>query len=212
MANDVQPDGRRVFDDAYGFPQDSQDLADDLWDAWVTRVGTSVERQSMPPGLRRAGLGFRETDTGITWVDDGSTWTPVSGLPYGAVWRSANQTVPDNGTNVALTYDSAAKVRGGMSFDANGFTAPIAGVYRIMVLVNYSTSNTGRRDAAFAINGVIQEQYRYIGVASASVAFLASVEVEVPLAAGDVVTAFGRQTSGADRTVTGMMSVEMKMA
>jgi len=66
MANQIQPNGKRIFDDAYSFPQDSQDLADDIFAAWNVRVGTATARQGIPSEQLRDGLTWVETDTRIT--------------------------------------------------------------------------------------------------------------------------------------------------
>lgn len=67
MANAKNTAGKRIFDDVYSFPQDSQDLADDVFAAWNVRVGTSAERGSFPSGYLREGLVWVETDTRLTY-------------------------------------------------------------------------------------------------------------------------------------------------
>ena len=64
MGNQVQADGRRVFDDVYTFPQDSQDLADDIYRNDNVRVGPASQRPLLPTARRRPGLLWVEEDTG----------------------------------------------------------------------------------------------------------------------------------------------------
>lgn len=78
MANQVQPDGKRVFNDVYSFPQDSQDLADDLYEAYNLRVGTTVERDSLPVARQKPGMLWADSDTGLLYRTDGaSAWEIV---------------------------------------------------------------------------------------------------------------------------------------
>lgn len=92
MGNTKNTEGKRIFDDVYSFPQDSQDLADDIYEIGNARVGSSAERQSFPPGRVKVGMLWSETDTGALykrsasgweriWEDTG--WQPLGGLATG---------------------------------------------------------------------------------------------------------------------------------
>lgn len=79
MGNQVQPNGRRVFNDVISHPQDSQDLADDIFASWNVRVGTSAERQALPVAQQKPGMLWVETDGDkrIMRTDGASVWTDV---------------------------------------------------------------------------------------------------------------------------------------
>lgn len=67
MANTKNTAGKRVFDDVYSFPQDSQDLADDIFANANVRTGTSSARTTVPAAQLREGLLWVETDTRLTY-------------------------------------------------------------------------------------------------------------------------------------------------
>lgn len=86
MGNTKNTAGKRVFNDVYSFPQDSQDLADDLFAAWNIRVGTAQERQDEPTAKLRNGLTWVETDTRIT-----RQWFTATGwirFPFEQAWEA----------------------------------------------------------------------------------------------------------------------------
>ena len=114
MGNTVNPAGKRVFDDVYTFPQDSQDLADDIHLFANTRSGTSADRAALLPGLIRPGMLFSESDTGKILV-----------ALAGGGWRLVDQDTGDVGLSLASGWSGhvsepapSHRVRGGfVSFD-----------------------------------------------------------------------------------------------
>lgn len=87
MGNSKDPSGKLVFSDPFNLPGDLQALGDGLWDAYVTRAGTSSARGLIPPGQLRDGIVFRETDTGLIWLRDAGDWKVVGGRTPSAVMR-----------------------------------------------------------------------------------------------------------------------------
>lgn len=81
MGNQKNSTGLRVFDDVYSFPQDSQDLADDIYDAYNVRVGTSAERQSLPAAQQKPSMLWVETDgeRRVMRTDGAGAWTDILG-------------------------------------------------------------------------------------------------------------------------------------
>lgn len=79
MGNTKNSAGKRVFDDVYTFPQDSQDLADDLYEANNVRVGTSAARQALPVAQQKPSMLWVETDGDkrIMRTDGAGAWTDV---------------------------------------------------------------------------------------------------------------------------------------
>lgn len=128
MGNQKNTAGKRVFDDVYSFPQDSQDLADDLWDVSLRRSGTSSERQSFPPGQIRAGLEWYETDTGATYVYTGTSWLLLNRTwerPWTTVTAATGWTAgsaPTNRAEVSL-QGGTAFFRGALFGGTGGTTA-----------------------------------------------------------------------------------------
>lgn len=199
--------------DDYALTVDLAAMADTVQDAITANkfalVGLDSERPANgSPGLVE-GMTWYSTDTQVEWRYQSTQWVRSInlGVPYGRLWRDSGQAVADTGGNVQITYPTGSKLRGGVSVESNGLKVPLAGTYEINVVNTYDVSNTGRRDAMFAVNGTVNEQYHYVGVASAAVGFLAATRAEVELNANDVVTALARQTSGAPRNVTGLLSV-----
>jgi hypothetical protein len=81
MGNDRNAAGKRVFNDIYSFPQDSQDLADDVYDAHNVRRGPSSERATYPTARLREGLIWVETDTRISYAWFSATgWQPTDAM------------------------------------------------------------------------------------------------------------------------------------
>lgn len=115
MGNTVQPNGRRVFNDAISHPQDSQDLADDIYELGNARVGTSAERQAFPSGQTKNGMLWSESDTGLVYRTDGAGAWRLVGSAAGTAFASA----------AGRTYVSAV---GGVTvmFPSGRFTSPPA--------------------------------------------------------------------------------------
>lgn len=130
MGNAKNSVGKRVFNDVYSFPQDSQDLADDLWAAYVTFAGTAAQRAGLTPGYLRAGMEFRETDTKYTYRHDGSGWVLQTTGLIGRVVRSGTATTfPASYTNIAgNTFWTQEVAKGFANYNA-GWTIPVTGRY-----------------------------------------------------------------------------------
>lgn len=135
MGNTKNSAGKRVFNDVYSFPQDSQDLADDIFDFANARSGTSAARQGLPGAQRRVGMLWEETDTGDVWLDTAASgWIPIFTDIFGRMNR-ANTPVTLNTTswvdispNANWTADTR---RGGLAAYANGWVIPRTGRYEI---------------------------------------------------------------------------------
>ena len=118
MGNTVNPAGKRVFDDVYTFPQDSQDLADDIHLFANTRSGTSADRAALLPGLIRPGMLFSESDTGKILV-----------ALAGGGWRLVDQDSGDVVLSLTSGWSTTAsthRVRGGY-VSMNGRLSATAG-------------------------------------------------------------------------------------
>jgi len=86
MANQIQPNGHRLFSDPFALPPDLQDLGDDIFAAYNVRVGTAAERQNLPNERLREGLTWVETDTRVT-----RQWFTATGwirLPFEQPWAA----------------------------------------------------------------------------------------------------------------------------
>lgn len=93
MGNTKNTAGKRIYDNVYSFPQDSQDLADDIYDFSNARAGTSTARQSLPAAQRKPGMLWIETDAGEIYKVVGSNWesmelesTPWMNLTLSTGW------------------------------------------------------------------------------------------------------------------------------
>lgn len=114
MGNQKQANGRRVFDDVYSFPQDSQDLADDIYLFGNLRVGTSQQRQQLAPALAKAGMLWSETDTGFEYFYDGSGW----------VRRMAPFAMASGQTTLGQNLANGANATTPIVFPTNRFSVP----------------------------------------------------------------------------------------
>lgn len=100
MGNTVQPNGRRVFNDAITHPQDSQDLADDIYEIGNVRVGSSAERQSFPTAQTKPGMMWSETDTGDVYQYLAGAWVAWKvSRPWTALTASTGWTAEGSASN-----------------------------------------------------------------------------------------------------------------
>lgn len=130
MGNAKNSSGKRVYDDVYSFPQDSQDLADDLWAAYTSLVGTAAQRAALTPGHLRAGMEFRETDTKYTYRHDGTGWVLQTTGLVGRVVRSGTATTfPATYTNISGNTFWTQEVAKGFANYNTGWTVPVTGRY-----------------------------------------------------------------------------------
>lgn len=132
MGNTKNSAGKRVFDDIYSFPVDLQNLADDIWDAYVTRVGTAQQRGQMPPGQLRTGLTWIETDTGYTWRRTSSAWVLVDAVE-GVTVRHRTAALSLGGTEAVIDWNVAqrAPATADFTYNAGVFTATSGGKFRV---------------------------------------------------------------------------------
>ncbi|MCK2024069.1 hypothetical protein KZC52_14110 [Microbacterium sp. kSW2-24] len=155
MGNSKNPTtGKRVFNDVYSFPQDSQDLADDIHDAWNVRRGPASARTTFPEGQLREGLIWVETDTRISY-----RWFSATGWqPTDALVLLARQSVTGAGTmnfdnvfssrfeNYLVRVNIRSMSAGGvpaMQLRSGGNPAAGASDYRSVSRTNSSTAIAG---------------------------------------------------------------------
>lgn len=137
MASTKNPDGRRVFNDEYSFPQDTQDLANDIYDSWNARVGTSAERQSFPVEQRKPGMTWTETDTGSIYraADNaGRDWLLV-------IEPELRPTSVNGGT--VDTFGGIVPLAGASTVRVNGVFSSRFRVYRVQFWLAMSVSTAG---------------------------------------------------------------------
>lgn len=213
MGSSKNTAGKRVFDDVYNFPQDSQSLADDLWDAYVTRAGTSSDRGLIPPGQLRDGIVFRETDTGLIYLRHAGDWSLVGGRTPVAIMRRTNaaltlgnSTYGDISATAAWTstYDGTR----GFGTYSNGLPVTVPGEYEVFWsmwlnasaggLVGIGVNQTGT-PGGNALHAIDHVTFRTIALGNAS--------ARVRLAAADKLTLWGYGEGGA-HAVRGATSLE----
>lgn len=134
MGNTKNPDGRRIFDDNYSFPQDTQDLADDIYESWNTHAGTSAERQAFPIAQRKPGMLWAESDTGSIYrvLDTpGREWRLV-------IEEELRPTSVNGGTVDA--FGGIVPATGATTIRVNGVFSPRFRVYRVQFWVVMSVA------------------------------------------------------------------------
>lgn len=210
MGNARNSAGKRIFDDVYSFPQDSQDLADDIWAAYTSLVGTAAQRAALTPGHLRAGMEFRETDTKYTYRHDGTGWVLQTTGLVGRVVRSGTATTfPASYTNVsANTFWTQEVAKGFANYNA-GWVIPTTGRY----LVSYEF----RASASFLVgltidySGATPTSFVLLSTSSA-VQGVAGVTASAPLklSAGQTIRPYLLAASGtpAWQASVGHFSVE----
>ena len=203
MGSNKNPVGKRVFDDKYEFPQDTQALADDIWDAYVTRVGTSADRGLIPPGQLRDGIVFRETDTGYVYLRAGGAWQIVGGItPIALMRRTAAALTATSGDYRNISASAAwtatgGRLRGGMTY-SNGIVVPVGGTYEVF----WGMRGKDPAPASFAgiaINkdtGVGGDDMWALGHMTANILTIGTASARVVLNANDKLTLFAYAESG----------------
>lgn len=197
MTNQVQPNGRRVFDDIYSFPQDSQDLADDMHARDYFRGGTSAERQSLPTSQHRAGMLWSESDTGLLYRSTGSGWGSIQ--PRIGMRRAATPGTVSASTytNLSISTFWVEEFRSGFQSYSDGIVIPAAGVYEI----SYTISAQANVLAGVTVNkgtGVgVGDLYASATSSTVQGIATATASRKIALNTGDVLRLFGiAQASG----------------
>lgn len=137
MSNEKDTTGKRIFNDVYSFPQDSQDLANDIYDFANARVGTSAQRQALPVAQRKAGMLWSETDTGSIFRVDNTAqknWVLV-------IEPELRPTTVNGGT--VDTYGGIVPQGGATTVRVNGVFSPRFRIYRVQFWLALSTSSGG---------------------------------------------------------------------
>ncbi|EYT59755.1 hypothetical protein [Microbacterium sp. UCD-TDU] len=195
--------GKRIFDDVYAFPQDSQALADDIWDAYVTRIGTASARGLIPPGELRDGIVFRETDTGLIWLRDAGDWKVIGGRTPSALMRRTATTLSaatGDYRNISATAAWSAtggQMRGGMSYN-NGIIVPIDGWYEVGWALR-GLDPAPATIVGIAVNkdtGVGGDDMWAIGHMLVNIVTIGTASARVKLNANDKLTLFAYASSG----------------
>lgn len=214
MGNVRNSAGKRIFDDIYSFPQDSQDLADDIWAADNVRIGTAAERGAVPAGYLRDGMLWVETDTGRIIKRLSGGWVPLNpriGMSRANTAVSISNTVfQDLSTGANWTE----AFRSEFATYADGVVVPVTGPYTVSyavtasaaflagVTINKATSVT-LTDLRVPATGLLAQ-----GVAVATTSQLMSLN------AGDKIRLFGIASAGGTnwRTEAGMSSFQVQLA
>ena len=129
-----------------------------------------------------------------------------STIPAVRVSKSAGELVPDNHFT-ALTFDTEDYDTADLhstTTDTSRLTAPVAGIYRVSALMNWTENGTGDRVLVLARNGFfgsppVQNQQQ--GISERPVT--AEVSTEIKLAAGDYVEFIVFQRSGGPLNIFG---------
>lgn len=195
MGNTIQPDGKRIFDDIYTFPQDSQDLADDIHEAYNLRVGTSLERQALPPAKQRPGMLWSETDTGLIYRTNGSGAWSLPGAR--GMLNGVTPTTVNSGVFTPIDLDDPGDLPVGMTWveASKQLVVARAGRYRVMGAGRWQTNGTGYRVLQIQQNGNPL-------TGRSSVPAISGVEMMqnawgiATCAAGDTIALAGQQTVG----------------
>ncbi len=200
MGNTKNSAGKRVFNDVYSFPQDSQDLADDIDEYSNARRGTSAQRQALTASLRRVGMLWEETDTGDVWLDTAASgWIPIYADIFGRMNR-ANTPVTLNTTawvDLSANANWAADTRrGGLAAYNNGWIIPRAGRYEIKSELRAS----GAFATAISVNkpapATSEVKFAQSAAVVQGVIAFASSSGDDLFAAGDVVRLFAITATG----------------
>lgn len=210
MANTKNPDGRRVFNDEYTFPQDTQDLADDIFTAYNLRKGTAADRGNLTAALMPDGLMFSETDTGRVYLRRSGAWALVIGSLSARMKRSGTATsiTADSwNQNLSLTqlWDQDWRDPGITAYN-NGWTIPVAGEWEI----DWGLAASANLTVGFTVNKASIAGYSdFLGAESGfmnqGVAILNGSK-RIRLGAGDVIRLFGAAGSLATWHLTPALS------
>lgn len=213
MGNTKNSVGKRVYDDVYSFPQDSQDLADDVWAAATVRIGTAAERGAVPAGYLRDGMLWVETDTGRVIKRLAGGWvslTPRIGMSRANTAVTISSSVYQN---LSASANWTEAFRSEIDAYADGIVVAVTGVYDVSyaitaaqalfagVTVNKETSVVLSDLKATSTGPLIQ------GVA------IATTSTRMALNAGDKIRLFGiANAAGATwRTEPGMSSFQAQL-
>ena len=202
MSNSKNTAGKLVFGDAYALPSDLQALADEIWSAYVTRVGTSSARGSIPPGELRDGIVFRETDTGLIWLRWSGAWYVVGGLTPLVVMRRTNVALSANGgayTDLSATaaWTASTGILRGATY-SGGIAVTVPGWYEVFWAVKGSDgTNPGLVGISVnASTGIGAESLHALDHVTSKVIQSGNASGRVKLAAGDVLRLFGYGDGG----------------
>ena len=210
MGNTKNPDGRRVFNDEYTFPQDLQDLADDAFAANNVRKGTAADRGNLTAAQMWDGLLFSETDTGRVYLRRAGAWVLVIGSLSARMKRSgtaASITADSWNQNLSLTqlWDQDWRDPGITAYN-NGWTIPVAGEWEI----DWGLAASANITVGFTVNKTTVAGYADFngadsGFMNQGVAIL-NASKRIRLAANDVVRLFGAAGSLASWHTTTALS------
>lgn len=213
MGNTRNSAGKRIYDDVYSFPQDSQDLADDVWAAGTVRIGTAAERGAVPAGYLRDGMLWVETDTGRIIKRRSGGWVPLGpriGMSRAATAATISNTVYQDlsaGANWTEAFRS--------EFDAyaDGIVVPVSGTY----IVSYAVTASLAFLAGVTVNkptGVALTDLRVPATGSlVQGVAVATTSQLMSLTAGDKIRLFGIAGAGGTnwRTEAGMSSFQAQL-
>lgn len=203
MGNSKNSAGKRIFSDPYALPADLQALGDDLWDAYVTRVGTAAARGVIPPGELRDGIVFRETDTGLIWLRSGGAWYPVGGLTPLVVMRrtnvalSAAGSTPYTNLSASTAWSAGNGVLRGATY-SDGIVIQVPGWYEVFWAIK-GVDGTNPGLVGISVNntaGTSAEALHALDHVTSKVIQSGNASGRVKLAAGDVLRLFGYGDGG----------------
>lgn len=154
---------------------------------------------SATPSSPGNGLIWRDSDTGVVQLFDGTSWQTVrSGLCWLATQAGA-QTIPDS-VLTDVTLDTMATDTLAIGLSSFGFLCPVDGPYRISGSVKYGVNPTGTRAGGFGINGssFFPSQSQFDAATSGHSTYVPVNCLTVECNAGDLITlqAFQDSTSG----------------
>jgi hypothetical protein len=160
--------------------------------------------------FERPGLQWYESDTDqlMEYTPDG--WVRA-GFPDIGIINGTSQIFLPDGTSTIILFQTQDRVRGVTPYlnpGLYGVTIVNPGYYRVGAYALWDSSSAGRRDLQIRVNNAL----RYLDRNDASVASPAvpqNIVVNLYLEEGDIVSAWGVQTSGASLAMTTrMLSVE----
>jgi hypothetical protein len=130
-----------------------------------------------------------------TWV---TTYDPANPVPpFGMVQGSGSQDVGSGGNYSGVVLGTVRRLQN-MTSNGIGLVAPVAGWYLCSGMVEFSANANGRRLAAVGVNGAVRNESQNSTDPDTSTGVpLATAAVPVLLEAGDLVSLFGYQDSGA---------------
>lgn len=166
---------------------------------------TNAGRLALTGANRWNGLEVYETDTGRSYVWSGAAWIRSAGADMGVINGTTTITIPDGSTGADIPFQTQDLIRGLTAYlnpSLYGFTVAVAGWYRLSAYALWDSSTAGRRDLQIRVNGTMRYLARDPASASTPAFAQALTAPPVLLAIGDIVTAYGVQTSGAGLGIT----------